>query len=84
MEALASIGQYATPAAIGTLSIAAGMTPQTAAVMSIATYAIENTPRVAAGPLAYASCVALCGTLLPPLAAACILKCLPFLAAPTP
>jgi hypothetical protein len=81
---LQSITSFATPMAATAISLAAGISPQSAAVLAVATYAMENTQRAAAGPLTYWSCVLGCEMMAPPFIPVCIAACLPFLAAPTP
>lgn len=84
MGALEAIGPYAMPAATAALSLAAGMDPLSAAVASVAMYAIENTQRAEAGPALYATCVKGCALLFPPAIPICIAGCLPTLAIPGP
>jgi hypothetical protein len=57
------------------------------AIPTIGLYALSNIPGTEAGPVAYATCLAACGGATAvggPISLACILTCLPFLAAPTP
>jgi len=79
LKTVTEVMDYASPAIVSGLGFAAGFSPQTSAIMGVATYAISNTPRVAAGPFSYAACVALCGGLPP-----CIALCLPLLGSPCP
>ena len=81
---LQSITSFATPMAATVLSLASGMSPQSAAVIAVATYAMENTQRAAAGPLTYWSCVVGCELMCPAFIPVCIAACLPLLASPTP
>ena len=54
-------------------------------VGTFAIFALANAPQSAAGPVAYAACLAECSALtLGGFIPACIAACLPVLAAPTP
>jgi hypothetical protein len=79
-QGLATVASYATPMIMSGLSIAAGMSPQNAAIVALSTYAIENTQRASAGPITYASCYNACMTafaLSPNGLAICHYVCLP-------
>lgn len=54
------------------------------ALGAFALYALSNIPGASAGPVLYGQCVLACTTVFPPFIPACILGCLPLLAAPTP
>lgn len=82
--ALSGISSYITPAVTTGLSLAAGMSPQSAAIVAVATYAMENTQRAAAGPITYWSCVVGCQAMCPAFIPVCIAACLPLLTAPCP
>ena len=51
---------------------------------TFALVALSSIPVAGAGPMAYLICVEACFLLLPFIAPACILGCLPLLTAPTP
>lgn len=79
-----SVTSYVAPVLTGALGMAAGMSPQNAAITVIAMYALENTQRAAAGPITYWTCMLACEMIAPLFIPICVGGCLPLLAAPSP